>query len=107
MQAMEEAFSPPSVSLENIRRLAERQSILQEQRICELSEAVDAAAAAANSQENLDFIVLNSLNDEGAGFQHDTNKITLIDATESQSFPLKSKTEAAKDIINRLKQIMA
>ncbi len=44
MQAMEEAFSPPSVSLENIRRLAERQSILQEQRICELSEAVDAAA---------------------------------------------------------------
>ena len=51
--------------------------------------------------------MLNSLNDEGAGFQHDTNKITLIDATESQSFPLKSKTEAAKDIINRLKQIMA
>ena len=58
-------------------------------------------------KKNLDFIVLNSLNDEGAGFQHDTNKITLIDATESQSFPLKSKTEAAKDIINRLKQIMA
>jgi phosphopantothenoylcysteine decarboxylase/phosphopantothenate--cysteine ligase len=58
-------------------------------------------------KKNLDFIVLNSLNDGGAGFQHDTNKITLIDATESQSFPLKSKTEAAKDIINRLKQIMA
>lgn len=58
-------------------------------------------------KKNLNFIVLNSLNDEGAGFQHDTNKITLIDATESQSFPLKSKTEAAKDIINRLKQIMA
>ena len=58
-------------------------------------------------KKNLDFIVLNSLNDEGAGFQHDTNKITLIDATESKSFPLKSKTEAAKDIINRLKQIMA
>lgn len=58
-------------------------------------------------KKNLDFIVLNSLNDEGAGFQHDTNKITLIDATESQNFPLKSKTEAAKDIINRLKQIMA
>lgn len=58
-------------------------------------------------KKNLDFIVLNSLNDEGAGFQHDTNKITLIDATESQSFPLKTKTEAAKDIINRLKQIMA
>ena len=58
-------------------------------------------------KKNLDFIVLNSLNDEGAGFQYDTNKITLIDATESQSFPLKSKTEAAKDIINRLKQIMA
>ena len=58
-------------------------------------------------KKNLDFIVLNSLNDEGAGFQHDTNKITLIDATESQSFPLKTKAEAAKDIINRLKQIMA
>ena len=57
-------------------------------------------------KKNLDFIVLNSLNDEGAGFQHDTNKITIISATESTAFPLKSKTEAAKDIVNRLKEIM-
>lgn len=57
-------------------------------------------------KKNLDFIVLNSLNDEGAGFRHDTNKITIISATESTAFPLKSKTEAAKDIVNRLKEIM-
>lgn len=53
-------------------------------------------------KKNLDFIVLNSLNDEGAGFRHDTNKITLISRTETKAYPLKSKTEVAEDIIDRL-----
>lgn len=52
-------------------------------------------------KKNLDFIVLNSLNDSGAGFQHDTNKVTILDKTGNQiSFPLKSKKEVASDIIN-------
>ncbi|MCE2956301.1 MAG: bifunctional phosphopantothenoylcysteine decarboxylase/phosphopantothenate--cysteine ligase CoaBC [Bacteroidota bacterium] len=51
--------------------------------------------------KNLDFIVLNSLNDAGAGFGHDTNKISIISKTgEEQKFSLKSKKEVAKDIVD-------
>jgi phosphopantothenoylcysteine decarboxylase/phosphopantothenate--cysteine ligase len=54
-------------------------------------------------KKNLDFIVLNSLNDKGAGFKKGTNKITIIDkAHNSKSFDLKSKAEVAKDIINEV-----
>ncbi|GHV59800.1 phosphopantothenoylcysteine decarboxylase [Bacteroidia bacterium] len=52
-------------------------------------------------KKNLDFIVLNSLKDEGAGFQTETNKITILDACGNvKEFPLKMKREIAKDIIN-------
>ena len=53
-------------------------------------------------KKNLDFIVLNSLRDKGAGFQTDTNKITILTATGQQQYPLKTKAEAAKDIIDFL-----
>ena len=50
--------------------------------------------------KNLDLIVLNSLQDKGAGFKLDTNKITLIDKDENMtSFKLKSKKEVASDIL--------
>ena len=53
--------------------------------------------------KNLDLIVLNSLQDKGAGFKTDTNKITLIDKNENiTSFELKSKTEVAQDIFNEI-----
>ncbi|MDU1891806.1 MAG: bifunctional phosphopantothenoylcysteine decarboxylase/phosphopantothenate--cysteine ligase CoaBC [Dysgonomonas sp.] len=52
-------------------------------------------------KKNLDFIVLNSLNDSGAGFQHDTNKIAILNKNgERKDFPLKSKKEVAADIID-------
>jgi len=54
-------------------------------------------------KKNLDFIVLNSLQDKGAGFGKPTNKITIIDKDESLiAFELKSKTAVAHDIINHL-----
>ena len=53
-------------------------------------------------RKNLDFIVLNSLRDEGAGFGYDTNKVTLIDRKESQELPLQSKKDVAKAIISKL-----
>ena len=54
-------------------------------------------------KKNLDLIVLNSLQDKGAGFATDTNKITFIDnAMNEQSFELKSKVEVAKDIMNEI-----
>ena len=53
--------------------------------------------------KNMDFIVLNSLNDEGAGFGYDTNKITIIDRNNTvDKFELKSKDEVAKDILNKV-----
>jgi phosphopantothenoylcysteine decarboxylase/phosphopantothenate--cysteine ligase len=51
-------------------------------------------------RKNLDAIVLNSLNDKGAGFSHDTNKITIITPLAEQSFELKSKELVAEDILN-------
>ena len=53
-------------------------------------------------KKNLDFIVLNSLRDEGAGFGVDTNKVTIISAEGAKEYPLKSKHEVAKDIIEEL-----
>ena len=54
-------------------------------------------------RKNLDFIVLNSMNDKGAGFGKDTNKITIIEKNgKSHTFDTKPKTEVAKDIIKVL-----
>ncbi len=53
-------------------------------------------------RKNLDFIVLNSLRDEGAGFGYDTNKVTLIDRKGSEELPLQSKKDVAKAIISKL-----
>ncbi|MDD2530450.1 MAG: bifunctional phosphopantothenoylcysteine decarboxylase/phosphopantothenate--cysteine ligase CoaBC [Bacteroidales bacterium] len=55
------------------------------------------------TKKNLDFIVLNSLNDKGAGFGTSTNKITIIDKNNKiEHFKLKSKEEVAVDIVNKL-----
>jgi len=54
-------------------------------------------------RKNLNFIVLNSMQDAGAGFGVDTNKITIIDKDNNQTFfELKSKTEVAKDIVTKI-----
>lgn len=57
-------------------------------------------AKAKLEKKNLDMIVLNSLKDEGAGFQKDTNKIKILTKTEQKEFYLKSKEEVAKDILD-------
>jgi phosphopantothenoylcysteine decarboxylase/phosphopantothenate--cysteine ligase len=55
------------------------------------------------SKKNADWIVMNSLNDPGAGFGHDTNKITMFSKTgEELVFTTKTKTEVAKDIVDIL-----
>jgi phosphopantothenoylcysteine decarboxylase/phosphopantothenate--cysteine ligase len=58
-------------------------------------------------KKNLDFIVLNSLRDEGAGFKNDNNKITIIDKNLTQeTFPSKSKKEVAKDICKKVLDLL-
>ena len=57
--------------------------------------------------KNADFIVLNSLNDRGAGFKLDTNKVTFIyPDNKSVELELKSKSEVANDIANTVKKIL-
>ena len=53
-------------------------------------------------RKNFDFIVLNSLNDAGAGFGYDTNKISIIEKGGNRSFGLKTKKEVAADIVDKL-----
>lgn len=58
-------------------------------------------------RKHLDFIVLNSLRDAGACFRCDTNKVTILSAQEVKKYPLKTKSEVAKDIIDMLCQTFA
>ena len=73
--------------------------------------ALETTAELHNATEkmqrkHLDMIVMNSLRDAGAGFGHDTNKVTfLFPDGRQEEFPLKSKKEVANDIISRLCEI--
>lgn len=58
-------------------------------------------------RKNFDFIVLNSMNDKGAGFNHDTNKITIINRNkEVKNFELKPKVLVAKDIVDEIEKLL-
>lgn len=57
--------------------------------------------------KNFDLIVLNSLNDPGATFGNDTNKVSIIDKqNRTTDFPLKTKVEVAKDIVNAIVELL-
>ncbi len=69
--------------------------------------ALETCNEAAHAREKLerkklDFIVLNSLRDEGAGFRTDTNKVTMIDGNGEEALPLMSKQETAMHIVDKL-----
>ena len=67
------------------------------------TENEEANAIEKVKKKNLDFIVLNSLRDKGAGFATDTNKITIIDKYNNiTKFELKEKRKVAEDIIEYL-----
>ena len=73
----------------------------------ETDDGIESAKSKLD-RKNLDFVVLNTLADDGAGFSHDTNKVTVIKRvgvdTEMLSFELKSKTEVARDLVEMLFQ---
>jgi len=72
----------------------------------ETNNEMDNALIKLN-KKNLDFIVLNSLKDKGAGFSHNTNKITIVDRNKNiNKFNLKSKKDVAKDIVSKLIDIL-
>ena len=73
--------------------------------------ALETDNEAANAEKklhskNFDFIVLNSLRDEGAGFGHDTNKVSLIDRESREDLPLMSKRETAAAIVDKIEKLI-
>ena len=68
------------------------------------SDAGIESAQGKLTRKNLDFIVLNSLTDKGAGFGVDTNKVTFIDHSGSTTLPLMSKADVAQKIVDKIEQ---
>jgi phosphopantothenoylcysteine decarboxylase/phosphopantothenate--cysteine ligase len=66
------------------------------------SDAGVESAQSKLARKNLDFIVLNSLTDSGAGFGVDTNKVTFIDHNGSTTLPLMSKKDVAERIVDKI-----
>ena len=71
------------------------------------SDAGVESAQGKLTRKNLDFIVLNSLTDKGAGFGVDTNKVTFIDHSGSTTLPLMSKADVAQKIVDKIEQYYA
>ena len=76
-----------------------------------LGRYLETENGAANAREkldrkNLDFIVLNSLRDAGAGFGCDTNVVSLIDRVSCVELPLMSKREVAARIVDRMEKLL-
>ncbi len=96
------------VELTKTRDIAAELGKLKKNRQLIVGFALETENEEANAKKkiiskNFDLIVLNSLNDKGAGFGHDTNKIAIIDKNGSaKEFNLKSKKEVAKDIVNAI-----
>ena len=65
----------------------------------------EANAEGKLQRKNFDFVVLNSLQDAGAGFRGDTNKVTLIDRNGNEEHPLMSKRDVAKIIVDKIERI--
>ena len=71
----------------------------------ETENAIENAAKKIKSK-NLDLIVMNTLQDPGAGFSGDKNKVTFIDQhNNAETFELKDKSEVAKDLFNKIKTL--
>ena len=65
-------------------------------------------ALAKLASKNADMIVLNSLNDAGAGFGHDTNKITIFEKGGNELvYDQKTKQQVAKDIVDRIVKMLS
>ena len=119
-------FRPENVSNQKIKKTASTQTMdihlvqnpdilaslgkMKQSNQCLVGFALETNDEMTNAQsklekKNLDFIVLNSLRDSGAGFGYDTNKVTFIYRSgEVEEQDLKTKAQVAKDIAERLKK---
>ena len=70
------------------------------------TENEQANAEGKLKRKNFDFIVLNSLRKEGAGFRGDTNVVTLIDECGREELPLMQKSEVAMHIVDKMEKML-
>ena len=109
-QKIKKKGSEMTVELVKTTDIAKTLGAIKRENQLNIGFALETEAEIEHAQQkikskNFDLIVLNSLNDKGAGFGHDTNKVTIIDNQNNiQHFELKSKREVAKDIINAIVQ---
>jgi len=109
-QKIKKADSNLKISLTKTKDIAAELGKLKRNGQVMVGFALETENEESNAQKkiqskNFDFIVLNSLNDKGAGFGHDTNKITIIDKQNKiHKFELKSKTAVAQDIVDTIKE---
>lgn len=106
-QKMKKKNRALSITLEGTTDIAQELGKLKKKGQLVVGFALETENESSNAKEklkkkNFDFIVLNSLNDKGAGFGHDTNKITIIRDNNSTDYELKSKVEVAKDIADEI-----
>ena len=97
------------IELKRTKDIAKELGASKEGRIL-VGFALETDNEAANAEDklqrkNFDFVVLNSLRDKGAGFQGDTNKVTIIDRQGSTEHPLMSKREVASIIVDKIESI--
>ena len=98
-----------SIELKRTRDIAKQLGETKQERIL-VGFALETDNEEANAEgklerKNFDFIVLNSLRDEGAGFRGDTNKITIIDRAGRVEHPLMTKREVAAIIVDNIEKI--
>ena len=107
-QKIKKADAGLSIELVKTKDIAAELGKLKKTNQFTVGFALETENEIANAEKkilskNFDLIVLNSLNDNGAGFGHETNQITLIDKkNQAQKFSLKTKKEVARDIVNAI-----
>jgi len=101
-----------ALDLEPTRDIAEQIGKIRKENQFLVGFSLETDKETANAykklkRKNFDFIVINSLTDQGAGFQTETNKISILDKNNKLlNFELKSKKEVAKDIVQSLSEIL-
>jgi len=101
-----------TLNLKPTSDIAARIGELKKEGVIHIGFALETNNEAENASKklkskNLDAIVLNSLNDKGAGFTYNTNKITIIDSkNNSYPFALKDKKEVASDIVDYVQNLI-
>ena len=97
------------IELKRTKDIAKELGAMKGERVL-VGFALETDNEAANAEgklerKNLDFVVLNSLRDKGAGFGGDTNKITIIDKASATEHPLMSKRDVARIIVDKIESI--